>query len=45
MARAIGLEIKKCLTWKMEQVSTELKDAIAPAAAEDNRLLTELLER
>jgi len=44
MARAIGLEIKKSMIWKMEQGSPEQKDAVSAAAAEENQLLTALLE-
>jgi len=45
MARAIGLEIKKCIVWKNERESAEQKDETSPATADDNQLLTELLER
>jgi len=38
MARAIGLEIKKCMVWKSQQVAAEQKNADA-VAAEDNHLL------
>jgi len=44
MARAIGLEIKKCIVWKMEQASTEHNGATSSAVAEDSLILSALLE-
>ena len=38
MARAIGLEIKKCMSWKLEQESAEQRNTDAATAVE-NQLL------